>query len=1244
VSDPEQLAISETPKSSDGALGLNAWLVEEMYQSYKKDPNTVSESWREFFQDYQSHVPTDREQTPGVPGQAAIPGGHPEGEPFTGERKGQPDPGAKAVVLDPSVEIIRGGSKRLVDNMVASLEIPTATSVHPAPAKLLEVNRQIINSHLSRMSGGKVSFTHLIGWAIVKAIKAVPSLNAHFVENADGKGNPGKFHHEHIGLGIAIDLEKPDGKRNLVVPVIRAADTLNFREFIHAYEDLVRRARQQKLTADDLQGASITLTNPGTLGTTQSVPRLMPGTGVIVGVGAISYPADFQGSDPVQLAELGIGKVVTLTSTYDHRIIQGAESGMFLQKIHELVVGKEKFYEEIFESLQVQRQPALFDLDRNSRTALFGERSFIEKQVSVQALINAYRSYGHKLANLDPLSDKAPSMVKELDLSTYGLSIWDLERRFLAFGLAGQDNMSLQDILETLTSAYCRDIGIEYMQLDSLEERLFIQNLVEGAQWVIEPALQRHILSKLNAAEAFEGFLHTRYVGQRRFGLEGAESAIVILDTLLNRSMAFSCNQAVIGMAHRGRLNVLVNIAQKSYQEMFAEFEGNLDPETVQGSGDVKYHKGVSGKFLNRDGVPLPVTICSNPSHLEAVDPVVEGIVKAKLDTGDHSREFPILPVLIHGDAAFMGQGVVAETMNLSQVDGYSVGGTIHLVINNQIGFTTPPESARSSRYATDIAKAISALVIHVNGDDPEACCRAANFAAEYRERFHKDVVIDMVCYRRHGHNEGDDPSYTQPIMYKKIENHRSVRKIYTETLIKRGDITLEEAETALSDYLALLQTALNETRSVAAPVLDRLPERRHVIPEKLSNKIDSDKEVLDKIARRLHTVPNEFTLHPKLARQLGTRQALYGQGEIDWSLGELLAYGTLLCAGKDIRISGQDTKRGTFSHRHAALVDYNNGNEFIPLANLDKPLSDTDAPVTENSASFWVYDSTLSEYGALGFEYGYSTEHTNALVIWEGQFGDFVNGGQIIIDQFMVAAEEKWGQTSSLVLYLPHGYEGQGAEHSSARLERFLALAAGGNITVTQPTTSAQMFHLIRAQALRSTRKPLVIMTPKSLLRAKQSRSAYDDLLNGHFFEVLDDPRFTDNVGKDKVTRIILCTGKIAYDAIARSDLLASESDTTVTSVVRIEQLYPWPAEEIGAIISTYPSAKEVIFLQDEPENMGAWFFVHEKLHKILRDDYRLTHVTRAPAGSPATGSHAIHDAELADLLARAIGYKQPG
>ncbi len=1237
MSDSEQTALSITTKSNEGALGLNAWLVEEMYQSYKKDPGSVSESWQEFFQDYQSHVPSLEQ----IPEALEVPKTETVSIPGKMTPAGKADIRSEPFIPDPEVEVIRGGSKKLVDNMVASLAIPTATSVHPVPAKLLEVNRQIINSHLARISGGKVSFTHLIGWAIVKAVKTLPSLNAHFVEDADGKGNPGKFNHPHIGLGIAIDLERANGRRNLVVPVIKAADTLGFQEFVHAYEDLVRRARQQKLTSDDLQGASITLTNPGTLGTTQSVPRLMPGTGVIVGVGAISYPADLQGADPSQLAELGIGKVVTLTSTYDHRIIQGAESGMFLQKIHELVVGRDSFYEEIFDSLQIQQQPASFNLDNKPSSPLFRERNMLEKQVSVKTLIQNYRLHGHKLANLDPLSDKAPCMIKELDLATHNLSIWDLERHFLTFGLAGRDEMTLGAILEILTDAYCRDMGIEYMHLDSLEEKLFVESHVEGSHWVIEPELQRHLLAQLNAAEAFESFLHTRYVGQRRFGLEGAESAIVILDTILNQAISYSCTQAVIGMAHRGRLNVLVNIAQKSYQEMFAEFEGNLDPETVQGSGDVKYHKGVSGKFISREGLSMPVTICSNPSHLEAVDPVVEGITKAKLDMESGQHPFSVLPILVHGDAAFIGQGVVAETMNLSQVEGYKVGGTIHLVINNQIGFTTPPESARSSRYATDIAKSISALIIHVNGDDPEACYKAANLAAAYRERFHKDVVIDMVCYRRHGHNEGDDPSYTQPVMYKKIDSHRSVRKIYTETLIKRGDITLVEAEQALSDYLARLQTALNETRSIPSPVLDHLPDRKQAIAEKLSVARDVDKELLDKIAGRLHTVPDHFALHPKLARQLASRQALYSQGEIDWSLGELLAYGTLLCMGKNIRISGQDTKRGTFSHRHAALVDYENGGDFTPLAHLAESISDSESPIVEKSASFQVYDSTLSEYAALGFEYGYSTENTEALVIWEAQFGDFANGAQIIIDQFLVAAEEKWGQASSLVLYLPHGYEGQGAEHSSARLERFLALSAGQNITVTQPTTSAQMFHLIRAQALRNIRKPLVVMTPKSLLRAKHSRSPQEDLLNGHFFEVLDDPRFINGSGKDRVEKIILCSGKIAYDALARSDMLRSDDGSSKSAVVRLEQLYPWPAEEIASLISTYGSAKDVVFLQDEPENMGSWFFVHEKLHKILRDNYKLVHVTRAPAGSPATGSHAIHDAELEDLLTRAIGAK---
>jgi 2-oxoglutarate dehydrogenase E1 component len=1226
---------------SSGAFGANAWLVEDMYEAYLADPSSVSESWAEFFADYRPAalaspaVPAG----PGVPAAsaplapapatataapAASPAGPAPAAPAPGSPGAAPAPAPAApaavaaaqppVAATPAVPVpLRGAAARIVGNMVASLEVPTATSVHPIPARLLEVNRQIINNQLARTIGGKVSFTHLIGWAVVRALQAVPALNSSFVADIDGKGSPGVIHHEHVGLGIAIDLERSDGARTLLVPCLANADTYDFAGFLRVYEDLVRRARTGKITPDDFAGVTVTITNPGTLGTTQSVPRLMPGQGAIIGVGALAFPTEYGAADPEVIAELGISKVVTLTSTYDHRIIQGAESGLFLTRVHQLLTGEDGFYDEIFAALSVPYEPARWHRDVNPND---GERSRLVKQAHVQNLINMYRVRGHLMAHLDPLGMRAPVLHPELDPLSYGLTIWDLDRTFVTDGLAGSQTMGLGRILGTLRDAYCRTVGIEYMHIQEPVQKRWIQERVEGVPIDMAAEEQKWILTRLNATEAFETFLHSRYVGQKRFGLEGGEATIPLIDAVLSAASVSGISEAVLGMAHRGRLNVLANIVGKSYSEIFAEFEGNIDPETVQGSGDVKYHKGAAGKYVGFGGVGLPVTLSSNPSHLEAVDPVVEGLARARQDAYEDPASFPVLPLLIHGDAAFAGQGVVAETLNLSMLRGYRTGGTIHVVINNQVGFTTGPESARSSVYPTDVAKMVQAPIFHVNGDDPEACVRVGRLAFAFRQEFHKDVVIDLVCYRLHGHNEGDDPSYTQPLMYRAIESHRSVRKLYTEALVKRGDITIDEAEKALDDYSARLQRALDETRSAAPPKITELPTPHEQDIPRLSAPTGVERSVLDQISHRLHSYPDGFTPHPKLARQFEHRAELYASGQVDWALGEALAFGSLLTEGVDIRLSGQDTRRGTFSQRHSVLVDYATGEELVPLAGA-------------GPGRFMVYDSLLSEYAALGFEYGYSVEANGTLVAWEAQFGDFANGAQIVIDNFIVAAGEKWGQSSALVLLLPHGYEGQGAEHSSARLERFLELCANDNITVAQPTSAAQYFHLLRAQGRRGVRRPLIVMTPKSLLRARFAHSPITDLSEGSWQEVLDDP-----AAPDGATRVVLCSGKIAADAIARRDEISAP-----VAVVRVEQLYPWPEEQIVEALARYPDASNVVWLQDEPANMGAWGFVEARLRRMLAGDADLRQVTRDEAASPATGSHLIHTLELKELLDQAVG-----
>jgi 2-oxoglutarate dehydrogenase E1 component len=1248
------MAAQPIQDGSAGAFGANAWLVEEMYEAYLADPNSVAESWREFFADYRSKSPTmaggtatattSAQTAPGAPVSAApgVASGVATTAPATSGAGAAVTGAAPPVAEDESApQPLRGAAGRIVANMVQSLEVPTATSVHPVPARLLEVNRQIINEHLSRTSGGKVSFTHLIGWAVVRSLQAVPALNASFVADCDGKGTPGVIRHPHVGLGLAVDVEKAGGSRTLVVPCVKNADTLEFATFLHAYEDVVRKVRTNKLAVEDFAGVTVTITNPGTLGTSQSVPRLMPGQGAIIGVGTLGYPPEWAAADPAALAELGLSKIVTLTSTYDHRIIQGAESGLFLTYLHELLVGDHGFYDEIFDSLGVPYQPARWHRDVNPSGRGDGERGRLVKQAAVQQLINMFRVRGHLIADLDPLSQHAPTLHEELDPLTYGLTVFDLEREFVAEGLGGEDLMSLGRIIATLRDAYCRTIGIEYMHIQDPVQKQWIQSHVEGVPAALGPEEQHHVLGRLNAAEAFERFLHTRYVGQKRFGLEGAESAIVLLDAVFDEAVRSGVEEAVLGMAHRGRLNVLANIIGKSYGEIFAEFEGNIDPESVQGSGDVKYHKGATGKFVAHNGEELILTLASNPSHLEAVDPVVEGIARVRQDQHElGAQEFPVLPVLVHGDAAFAGQGLVAETLELSQLHGYRTGGTIHLVINNQLGFTTPTESARSSVYPTDVAKTVQAPIFHLNGDDPEACVRVARIAVAFRQQFHKDVVIDMVCYRLHGHNEGDDPSYTQPLMYREIDRHRSVRKLYTEALVKRGDITLEEAEAALEDFSSRLQVALDETRATAPPKIDTLVRPPLIdVPPLSTVDTTAERDVLDKVAALLHEAPEGFTVHPKLARQLAQRAQLYAGAEVDWALGEALAFGTLLAEGTDVRLAGQDSRRGTFSHRHSVLVDYETGAEHVPLQNLGD-LAASSGGESAPPGRFMVYDSLLSEYAALGFEYGYSLEAVNSLVAWEAQFGDFANGAQIIIDNFIAAAGEKWGQYSAIVLLLPHGYEGQGPEHSSARLERFLTLSANANMTVAQPTTAAQYFHLLRAQARRSIRRPLVVMTPKSLLRARTSRSPIESLVGGRFEAVLDDSGEFD---RSAVRRVVLCTGKIAYEAIARRDERVAAGLEPV-AVVRVEQLHPWPAAEIVAALDSYPALEEVVWVQEEPGNMGAWDYAHGRLHSLLRDRAELRHVSRPVSGSPATGSSLIHQLEVAELLEHSVGGPVPG
>ena len=1210
-------------------FGTNVWLVDEMYRDYLADPSSVGESWREFFSDYTpAGAPAPSRQGNGSGGgngrattaTASPPATAPAAAAPAAAPAPAPAPARPATgEVPPGASPIRGTAQRIAENMAESLSVPTATSIRVVPAKLLEVNRRILNNQLQRTRGGKVSFTHLIGWAVVRAMVEMPVMTTSY---AEVNGKPYAVRAQQINLGLAVDVARKDGSRTLLVPNIKACDTLDFAGFFRSYEEVIRRIKRNELDPEMFASTTATLTNPGTVGTVGSVPRLMPGQSVIVGTGAIDYPAEYQGADPRTLAEIGIGKVITITSTYDHRVIQGAESGLFLKLVHELLVGDRGFYDEIFHALHIPYEPVRWRSDEHG--SLGGGRADLvdEKQVAVQKLINAYRVRGHLIANINPLAHTFQRVHDELDPATYGLSIWDLDREFSTGGLAGQTRMRLGDILGVLRDAYCRTVGIEYMHSQERDFKQWIQDRVEGVKPVMAPGDQQLILQRLNAAEAFERFLHTKYIGHKRFSLEGAESAIPMIGALLDAAADAGVTEAVIGMAHRGRLNVLANILGKSYDKIFREFEGDLDPESVQGSGDVKYHLGATGSHTSPDGNEIHLTLSSNPSHLEAVDPVVEGMARAKIDQlGPAGRSFEaatVLPLLVHGDAAFAGQGVVAETFAMSQLRGYRTGGTVHLVINNQVGFTTGPAQARSSTYATDVAKMVQAPIFHVNGDDPEACVRVMRLALEYRQTFSRDVVVDMVCYRRWGHNEGDDPSYTQPLMYAAIENRRSVRKLYTEELVNRGDITLEEAERALDDFRARLEDALVQTRgSEDAPVVARRPPPpRGVLPPVETG---VDRATLDRIALAVNSWPEGFTPHAKLAKQLEKRRTMLTTDSADWAMGEALAFGSLVLDGVPVRLAGQDSRRGTFSQRHSVLVDYQTGGEHCPLATLDA-----------GQAPFMVYDSLLSEYAAMGFEYGYSVARSDALVLWEAQFGDFVNGAQIVIDQFLVAAEDKWRQRSGLVLLLPHGYEGQGPEHSSARLERFLQQCAEDNIQVAQPTTAAQYFHLLRRQVRLEVRKPLIVLTPKGLLRAKPALSPAAAFERGSFQEVL----LSDGGPRDDVQRVLLCNGKVAYDLVAERDRRSAPA-----TVVRVEQLYPFPGERLLEVFRSLPNLRRVTWVQDEPDNMGAWRFVQDRLQELLRGTgLELRHEARVESASPATGSGTIHEQEQAELIAAAF------
>ncbi|WP_409238889.1 multifunctional oxoglutarate decarboxylase/oxoglutarate dehydrogenase thiamine pyrophosphate-binding subunit/dihydrolipoyllysine-residue succinyltransferase subunit [Streptomyces sp. PA5.6] len=1249
-------------KDPAAAFGPNEWLVDEIYQQYLQDPNSVDRAWWDFFADYKpgtaasaaaapakpagdtaAGAASTTAPAPAAPAAPAKPAAQAQAAPAAPQAQAPaapakpaaaaPAPAAKpaakpaaakpAAKAEPAVEApagpeyvtLRGPSAAVAKNMNASIEVPTATSVRAVPVKLLFDNRIVINNHLKRARGGKISFTHLIGYAMVQAIKAMPSMNYSFVEK-DGK--PTLVKPEHVNFGLAIDLVKPNGDRQLVVAGIKKAETLNFFEFWQAYEDIVRRARDGKLGMDDFTGVTVSLTNPGGLGTVHSVPRLMPGQSVIMGVGSMDYPAEFQGTSQDTLNKLGISKVMTLTSTYDHRVIQGAASGEFLRIVANLLLGENEFYDEIFKALRIPYEPVrwLKDIDAS-------HDDDVTKAARVFELIHSYRVRGHVMADTDPLEYKQRKHP-DLDITEHGLTLWDLEREFAVGGFAGKSMMKLRDVLGVLRDSYCRTTGVEFMHIQDPKQRKWLQDRIERTHATKpEREEQLRILRRLNSAEAFETFLQTKYVGQKRFSLEGGESVIPLLDAVLDSAAESRLDEVVIGMAHRGRLNVLANIVGKSYAQIFREFEGNMDPKSMHGSGDVKYHLGAEGTFTGLDGEQIKVSLAANPSHLETVDPVIEGIVRAKQDIiNKGGTDFTVLPVALHGDAAFAGQGVVAETLNMSQLRGYRTGGTVHIVINNQVGFTAAPESSRSSMYATDVARMIEAPIFHVNGDDPEAVVRVARLAFEFRQAFNKDVVIDLICYRRRGHNESDNPAFTQPLMYDLIDKKRSVRKLYTESLIGRGDITLEEAEQALQDFQGQLEKVFTEVReAVSQPAQADVPAPQAEFPVHVETAISQ--EVVKRIAESQVNIPDRVTVHPRLLPQLQRRATMVEEGTIDWGMGETLAIGSLLLEGTPVRLSGQDSRRGTFGQRHAVLIDRATGEDYTPLMYL-----------SEDQARYNVYDSLLSEYAVMGFEYGYSLARPESLVMWEAQFGDFVNGAQTVVDEYISAAEQKWNQHSGVTLLLPHGYEGQGPDHSSARIERFLQLCAQNNMTVAMPTLPSNYFHLLRWQVHNPHHKPLVVFTPKSMLRLKAAASKTEEFTTGGFRPVIGDS----HVDPSAVRKVVFCAGKLYYDLEAARQKRGADD----TAIIRIERLYPLPGAELQAEIAKYPNAEKYLWAQEEPANQGAWPFIAlnliDHLDLAVGADIphgeRLRRISRPHSSSPAVGSAKRHQAEQEQLI----------
>jgi 2-oxoglutarate dehydrogenase E1 component len=1143
----------------------------------------------------------------------------------------------------------------LANAMDESRAVPTATSFRTIAVDALDAKRKAINAVLKER-GLKVSFTHLVAWAIVEAAKDFPVMTRVFAEE-DGK--PFAIEGSPVNLGIAVDVEKKDGSHSLMVPAIKGADGLDFSGFHGRFEELIAKTRENKLTADDFQGTNISLTNPGGIGTMASVPRLLSGQSAIIATGSIAYPPEWSHASPERLKQLGVSKVMTLTSTYDHRVIQGAESGAFLRRIEQLLQGEDEFYESVARDLGFEdpsavtnAHPASASAPPLSAAAPSAEPTTAPGQIdeellqAVQAatsLLKAYRTHGHLAAHLDPLGSepKGDPALQPENVNLTPELMAKIPASILRIGVPGE---SLLEALPRMRSAYCDTIGYQFEHLSSHQQRLWLREMIEtGAhRQPLTDEEKKRLLDRLIDVFQFERFLEKAYLGQKMFSIEGLDVVVPMLDEAVSLAQRAGADEVVFGMAHRGRLSVLAHNLGRSVESILAEFEGSKRIEAVKavaaiphgGTGDVKYHYGHRGTYETADGKKISVRLYPNPSHLEFVDPVVTGgtrFLQQDFEGPNLTHDFKrAVPVLLHGDAAFPAQGVVAETLNLQGLAGYTTGGTIHVIQNNQVGFTTDPSEARSTPYAADMAKGFNVPIIHVNADDAEACIAAVRLAMAYRERWCRDVVIDVIGYRRFGHNETDEPAYTQPTMAAKIKSHPPVSEIYAEKLIEEGTVSAEqvgqasdERHTEMSGALKGLREKMESGEYEDPTVTGATTQTGELLDRTASPPVHTavEAEKLRAINEALLKTPEGFNVHRKLRRPLARRVEALEQGAVDFGQAEALAFGTLLTEGVHIRLTGQDTERGTFSHRHLVLHDENTGLKYTPIQNLE-----------DASAPFELYNSPLSEIACLGFEYGYSAANPNALVLWEAQFGDFANAAQVIIDSFIVSGESKWGQQTRLTLLLPHGYEGSGPEHSSARIERFLALGAEGNIRIAYPTTAAQYFHLLRRQALIKKPRPLIVFTPKGLLRLDRATAGLSDLTDGELHFILDDPTAAER--REKVERLVLCTGKVYYDMDANERRAAAEN----VAIARVEVLYPFAKEQLERLIASYPNLKEIAWVQEEPRNMGAWKVMSRRMPGVLPEGVALTYIGRQGRASPGEGYSGAHAREQERIVLTAL------